>query len=211
MRATNRLRDDALKEQEETEKNIEDDETAIREAQDRLITQKALVPTLREKQLRLSQEAETTYAAYEKLCPNIKKDGNSDPSVAAEAAPTANNSPEHALECLISEVQSNQATLDGCFGNLESGGRDVLNDLFGRVRMAVRHNEIQRVRGPYEPDFGDLVPFAVAAQIQADEGAALAEQSARDVFEAMAADSGLDSNTKAAVEKSKSAYVTATK
>ena len=85
----------------------------------------------------------------------------------------------------------------------------MLNDLFARMRMAVQHNEIQKERGPHEPDFGDLVPFAVAAQIQADEGAALAEQAARDMFEAMAADTALESNTKEAVEKSNSVHVTA--
>ena len=85
----------------------------------------------------------------------------------------------------------------------------MLNDLFARLRMAVQHNEIQKERGPHEPDFGDLVPFAVAAQIQAGEGAAIAEQAARDMYEALAADTALDSTTKEAVEKTKAVHVTA--
>ena len=62
VRSANRLRDDALKAKEDNDKKIAADEVAISEAQDRLITLKALVPTLREKHTQLNLAAEAKYA-----------------------------------------------------------------------------------------------------------------------------------------------------
>jgi len=169
------------------------------------------VPPLREKHNELIAAAEAKYAEYQKFCPEKAPPKEDGPKPVGEAASTdtAANNLLVALDCLTACLQSDQTILDGCFGNVESGARDLLTDLFSRMRVAVQHVQVQKEKGPHQLDFGDLVPFTVAAQIQADEGAAIAEQVARDMNEALAADTALDSTTKEAFEKMRGVQATA--